>query len=184
MNKKIIARELILTAKELLADTKSDYVYDPDHKNKPKGGGWEKTEKGWTQKKKTVNKEKPKQKKFDYGIPGYKEPTTEEELEWDNVSFYGKIKQPEEVTPENIKEQNLATRLWYTGWGEKPRPELMMALTTDWNPVVRLSIAKNYDASYEVLEKLTHDRNKKIRNTSLETIKWKKKYDPEFNKIY
>lgn len=64
MNKKTIARELILTAKELLADTKSDYVYDPDHKNKPKGGGWEKTEKGWTQKKKTVNKEKPKQKKI------------------------------------------------------------------------------------------------------------------------
>ena len=51
INKRLVARELLLTAKELLADTKSDYVYDPDHKNKPKGGGWEKTEKGWTQKK-------------------------------------------------------------------------------------------------------------------------------------
>ena len=38
-------------AKNVLADD-SDYVYDPDHKHKPKGGHWEKTEKGWSQKKK------------------------------------------------------------------------------------------------------------------------------------
>ena len=50
MDQKLVARELILTAKSLLAD-KSDYKYDPDHKHKPQGGGWEKTEKGWTQKK-------------------------------------------------------------------------------------------------------------------------------------
>jgi len=25
-----------------------DYKYDPDHKNKPQGGGWEQTEKGWS----------------------------------------------------------------------------------------------------------------------------------------
>ena len=51
MDQKLVARKLILIAKSLLAD-KSDYKYDPDHKNKPKGGGWEKTEKGWTQNKK------------------------------------------------------------------------------------------------------------------------------------
>lgn len=50
MDQKLVARELILTAKSLLVD-KSDYKYDPDHKHKPQGGGWEKTEKGWTQKK-------------------------------------------------------------------------------------------------------------------------------------
>lgn len=50
MDKRLVARELILTAKSLLAD-EADYKYDPDHKHKPKGGGWEKTEKGWTQKK-------------------------------------------------------------------------------------------------------------------------------------
>ena len=38
MDQKLVARELILTAKSLLAD-KSDYKYDPDHKHKPQGGG-------------------------------------------------------------------------------------------------------------------------------------------------
>lgn len=45
MDKRLVACELILTAKSLLAD-KADYKYDPDHKHKPQGGGWEKTEKG------------------------------------------------------------------------------------------------------------------------------------------
>lgn len=62
MNKKLTARELILIAKDLLADTKYDYVYDPDHKNKPKGGHWEKTKEGWSQNK---NKKKPKTKERD-----------------------------------------------------------------------------------------------------------------------
>ena len=52
INKRLVARELLLTAKELLADTKSDYVYDPDHKNKPKGGGWEKRRRGELKRKK------------------------------------------------------------------------------------------------------------------------------------
>ena len=51
MNKKMIARELVLVAKKLIAEDKDGYVYDPDHKHKPKGGGWEKTERGWSQKK-------------------------------------------------------------------------------------------------------------------------------------
>ena len=53
MNRKLIARQLILEAKRLLAAGKddSDYIYDPDHKHKPKGGHWEQTEKGWSRKK-------------------------------------------------------------------------------------------------------------------------------------
>ena len=63
MNRKFIARQLILEAKRLLAAGKddSDYVYDPDHKHKPKGGHWEKTEKGWSQKKKEEKKPSKKQ---------------------------------------------------------------------------------------------------------------------------
>lgn len=36
-------------ANEILAD--KEYKYDPDHKNKPLGGGWEQTPSGWTTKK-------------------------------------------------------------------------------------------------------------------------------------
>ena len=62
MNRKLIARQLILEAKRLLAAGKdeSDYVYDPDHKHKPKGGHWEKTEKGWSQKKNNQHDKKKK----------------------------------------------------------------------------------------------------------------------------
>ncbi len=39
---------------------KSDYRYDPKHENKPEGGKWEKTEKGWVKEKKTTKElEKP-----------------------------------------------------------------------------------------------------------------------------
>ena len=40
-----IAGELLSAAKQILA---ANYVYDPDHRNKPKGGGWHKTDKGWS----------------------------------------------------------------------------------------------------------------------------------------
>ena len=34
-----------------------DYEYDPDHKKKPEGGGWGKTEEGWSKKKDVKKKE-------------------------------------------------------------------------------------------------------------------------------
>ena len=61
MNKRLVARELLLIAKNLIAEDKNKYIYDPDHKHKPQGGGWEKTEKGWTQNK----REKKEKKEYD-----------------------------------------------------------------------------------------------------------------------
>lgn len=46
MNKVLVARELIRIAKNIMAED-YDYIYDPDHKQKP-GGGYVKTEKGWS----------------------------------------------------------------------------------------------------------------------------------------
>ena len=40
-----MASELLLAAKQILA---ANYVYDPDHKKKPRGGSWHKTTKGWS----------------------------------------------------------------------------------------------------------------------------------------
>ena len=73
MNKKYlrIAEELVKTAEDLIfAD--SDYIYDPDHKKHP-GGGYHKTEKGWSkiEEKKEKSTSSPKiemtdeQKKLD-----------------------------------------------------------------------------------------------------------------------
>ena len=44
-----MAGKLLTAAKQILA---ADYVYDPDHKKKPRGGNWNKTEKGWSNFKK------------------------------------------------------------------------------------------------------------------------------------
>ena len=45
MNKEIIAKELVIIAKSLLADD-YQYQYDPKHESRP-ASNWEKTEKGW-----------------------------------------------------------------------------------------------------------------------------------------
>ena len=45
-----MASELISAAKQILA---ADYVYDPGHRNKPRGGNWHKTDKGWSNIEKT-----------------------------------------------------------------------------------------------------------------------------------
>lgn len=47
MDRGRIASELLRIAKVLLAVKDYEYVYDPDHKKRPSGGGWQKTEKGW-----------------------------------------------------------------------------------------------------------------------------------------
>ena len=46
MDRKLLVNELIIIAKNLLSD--EDYRYDPEHKHKPEGGGWERTDKGWS----------------------------------------------------------------------------------------------------------------------------------------
>ena len=48
-NRKLVANALLAVAKAVKAE---DYRYDPEHKHKPQGGGWQKTEKGWSKVKK------------------------------------------------------------------------------------------------------------------------------------
>ena len=48
MNKHLFAaREMVRVAKALIAYSYG-YIYDPEHRNRPEGGGWEKTDKGWS----------------------------------------------------------------------------------------------------------------------------------------
>ena len=45
---KQIAQELLRVAKDLSAVKDYEYKYDPQHKQRPHGGGWVKTEEGWS----------------------------------------------------------------------------------------------------------------------------------------
>lgn len=40
-----MARELITAAEHVLS---ADYIHDPDHKKKPRGGNWHRTNRGWS----------------------------------------------------------------------------------------------------------------------------------------
>ena len=65
----VTAAALLLEAAEILTGA---YKYDPQHRKKPKGGGWRRTEKGWSNVKR---KKKPAPKK-----PLKKAPPAEEEI--------------------------------------------------------------------------------------------------------
>lgn len=55
-SKRLIASELIKIAEELIATDADTYKYDPEHKNKPDGGNWHKTEEGWSSVQETHKK--------------------------------------------------------------------------------------------------------------------------------
>lgn len=47
MNRHLFAaREMLKAAKAILSEY--EYIYDPEHRNRPEGGGWEKTQGGWS----------------------------------------------------------------------------------------------------------------------------------------
>jgi len=52
-----IRKELLFVAKLIKAKPEYEYAWDPDHKNKPKGEGWEQTDAGWS--RNTGKEEKP-----------------------------------------------------------------------------------------------------------------------------
>lgn len=54
MDKILVARQLVRLAKSIMAED-YDYIYDPDHKKKP-GGGYVKTDKGWSKGKEDKGK--------------------------------------------------------------------------------------------------------------------------------
>ena len=57
MDKILVARQLVRLAKSIMAED-YDYIYDPDHKKKP-GGGYVKTDKGWSKGKEDKGKSLP-----------------------------------------------------------------------------------------------------------------------------
>ena len=65
---RIIAKEILLVAKELLASENYEYVYDPTHKKHP-GSGFERTPKGWSRKRPTHVRKRLTRNYGDLGTP-------------------------------------------------------------------------------------------------------------------
>ena len=134
MNRRIFAaKELLKTAKAILADT--DYIYDPDHRKRPEGGGWEKTEKGWTKNKKSED--------------GEKEPGAELE----DVDIYS-------ISPSKLggltEHPNSNVRKLIAGYAYTPL-EVLDRLADDKDPQVRLTLARNWRTPHGALNRLADD---------------------------
>ena len=61
MNRKKLANQLLILAKQLVALSDAPYRYDPHHENQPEGPGWQKTDKGWSKDKGTTQPAQPAQ---------------------------------------------------------------------------------------------------------------------------
>ena len=85
MNNKKIARELLLIAQALVAD----YKYDPEHRFRPSGGQWTRTEKGWSTNGKEPSKRNFVQKikdkivnKIDRGFDNFEKKLQDKAKKW------------------------------------------------------------------------------------------------------
>ena len=65
---RIIAKEILLIAKELLSSEGYEYIYDPTHKKHP-GGGFKRTPKGWSRKRPTHVRKRLTRNYGDLGTP-------------------------------------------------------------------------------------------------------------------
>ena len=175
MNKKMIARELVMMAKNLVAD-EADYKYDPDHKHKPQGGGWEKTEKGWSKKeKKELTQEKDKDR-----------PSS---LDFSKLNVYKrqKIAESDETKPEvleklsNDRSENVRRGV---AWNKNSPSKILEKLSNDESEVVREYVANNKNTPVKTLEKLSNDESDFVRDTAKGSLnKRKKESTIDLNKL-
>ena len=162
MNRKFIARQLILEAKRLLAAGKddSDYVYDPDHKHKPKGGHWEKTEKGWSQKKEEKN-----QNLSNLSHKQLSETIANKDTSSDVLEEISKRNYPVTLRRLIPKHPNVSS-------------DTLKKLSKDKDDRIRENVASNSNTPKETLYELSSDKNEVVRtrvagniNTPIETLK-------------
>ena len=154
---KIIAERISALADVIQAD--SDYVYDPQHQNRPHGGGtWYKTEKGWSTYK---NQD---MKNTDSGNPEIskvlKDSTSDSWVERSNAAS-SKYATPE-VLDKLSKDEDFSVRESVASNQNTPR-ETLDRLSQDKNDRVRGKVAKNPQTSIEVLKVLSKDEENDVR---------------------
>ena len=132
MNNKILtAKALLATAKAILSDY--DYIYDPDHKKRPGGGGWAKTDKGWSKSPGGAEKH------------ALSEDDALKEKDYEKISSHPF----EDVRAKLAENQNTP-------------PKVFNSLARDMSPLVRAKVAGNPNAPGETLVRLAGDSDTKV----------------------
>ena len=154
-----IAEEIIKTAEQLMFADDYEYIYDPDHKKNP-GGGYVKTESGWSKGKE--NKDENKQEKKDEKVTD-NENNSKQKITRQNIEY--KLKT---FSSDKIKKMS----------EDKDAPSLLLdILSYNENDSIRRNVASNESTHEKTLDRLANDKNfwvrkdvAKNKNTSKKTL--------------
>ena len=128
-----VQKKILKIAGKIIADY--DYIYDPNHE-KNLGGGYERTEKGWS---------KDKVEKNESGKNGM----TDEQKKLHEKSTSGYWEEREEVA-----------------CSPKAHPKTLDDLSNDPEVFVRMEVARNRSTHPKTLRKLTKDKDQSVRETA------------------
>lgn len=142
---RIVARKLILLAKQLISGD-SKYIYDPEHKKKP-GGGYVKTERGWTLKKENTTKQESLSVKTKKKKPDYQKHKAASDPETD-------VKTLELLS----KDENSRVRARVAHNPNTPK-KILEVLSQDKKRIVRAAVARNKNTSIKLLKILSDDKS-------------------------
>ena len=185
-----VAKEILKVAADLMfADT--EYIYDPDHKKHP-GGGYHKTEKGWSkleEKKDESNSNKKPAVKEDDGdsneIPSLNdvEPMNEQEQhdyeqasygDWTVRAFMAEQANHPKIL-DKMSEDRSYTVVATVAQNHNTHPSTLEKLSNNPESYIRKCVAENPNTHIKTLEKLSKDSDEKVRNSAKESIKDRKK---------
>lgn len=153
-----IQKNILKIANKILADY--DYIYDPDHKKNP-GGGYERTEKGWS-------KDKSEKSKGSRGVK-----MTNEQKSWHELAVKGDRKQRETIAQLRFvhpftldvlsrDEKNGYLRAMVAG-NELASPKTLKRLSGDSDSRVRIEVGANPTSTFEIQKNLSEDRDEDVR---------------------
>ena len=143
-----IAREILTVARILLgAKSDYDYVYDPEHKKRPVGGGWEKTEKGWTLNKKTKHMRR-------------QSPARIETLRKTQIALDPQT--PVQVLEALASDKNVHVRA-RVALNTNTSLNILKRLSTDNQRLVRAAVARNKRTTPKMLRELAQDKSVLVR---------------------
>ena len=171
----------------------SDYIYDPDHKQHP-GGGYHKTEKGWSKKDEKKENDSHKKPVVDDSksdeIPSLDDtrPMTEKEQwryeqafngDWEMRVDYAEHESHPKILDKMSGDRNLSV-VWEVAKNNNTHPSTLEKLSNSPESHIRKSVAENQNTHIKTLEKLSKDSDEDVSKAAKESISNRsKKNKPE-----
>ena len=186
-----IAKELLKIAKQLMFADDYEYIYDPDHTKRP-GGGYVKTESGWSKGKqdKKENNSIHKNKNLDIPSLDKTSPMTEREKkldeiapfagDWDMRSEYAAMPLHPKTLDKMSRDRNLAV-VNSVAMNSHTHPSTLDKLSNHPKSFIRKSVAQNLNTHIKTLEKLSRDSDENVSKSAKKQIKMRNQYNIDNN---